>query len=125
MAHTHCMLDKQGYMHARACIHPRARAHARRRNRARTRTHTQICNIAFPRQQLFANAPHCYVIRTLSVLLLIVFCNSNIILVKAKHCCFSGILAFYHSLLTSCIITLYMSLSTYTLLMAADSGRNM
>jgi hypothetical protein len=33
MAHTRCMLDKQGYMHARTCV------------RARARTLTQVCNI--------------------------------------------------------------------------------
>jgi hypothetical protein len=27
MAHTSCMLDKQGYMHARICTRPRARTH--------------------------------------------------------------------------------------------------
>ena len=31
------MMDKQGYMHSRACTRPRARAHARK--------HTQISNI--------------------------------------------------------------------------------
>ena len=39
------MLDKQCYMHARACIRPRVRA-----ARARAHTHTQICNTAFLRQ---------------------------------------------------------------------------
>ena len=28
MAHTRCMPDKQGYMHARVCTHRRARIHA-------------------------------------------------------------------------------------------------
>ena len=37
MAHTSCMLDKQGYMHARSCD----LAHAR----TRAQTHIQICNI--------------------------------------------------------------------------------
>jgi hypothetical protein len=41
MAHTSCMLGKQGNMHVRACTHPRARAptitHAG--------THRQICNL--------------------------------------------------------------------------------
>jgi hypothetical protein len=38
MAHTRCMLDKQGYMHTRACTRPRVRVsiHAC--------THWQICN---------------------------------------------------------------------------------
>ena len=39
IAHTRCMLNKQGYMHART----RVRAHARKR--ARIHTHTRICNI--------------------------------------------------------------------------------
>jgi hypothetical protein len=43
MVHTRCMLDKQGYMHARACTCPRARAHARVHSRAHTST--QLCNI--------------------------------------------------------------------------------
>ena len=39
---TRCMLDKQGYMRARACACPRSRhTHAR----ARAHTSTQICNI--------------------------------------------------------------------------------
>jgi hypothetical protein len=43
MAHTICMLDKQGYMHAHASTRPpfRARAH----------THKYVVLIAFPRQQ--------------------------------------------------------------------------
>ena len=49
MAHTSCMLDKQGYMHARACTRPRAgerkRTLTHTRARAHTHTHTQICNI--------------------------------------------------------------------------------
>ena len=32
------------------------------------RTHGSVSNIAFPRQQRFANAPQCYVIRTLPIL---------------------------------------------------------
>jgi hypothetical protein len=38
MAHTSCMLDKQAYMHSRACIRPRSQAHAR----ARTHTHKYV-----------------------------------------------------------------------------------
>ena len=30
MAHTRCMLDKEGYMHARSCTRPRVRARARK-----------------------------------------------------------------------------------------------
>jgi hypothetical protein len=40
MAHTSCMLDKQGYIHARACTRPRARANVRKH----ARTYTQICD---------------------------------------------------------------------------------
>ena len=56
------MMDKQGYMHARPRIRPRARAHAI----SNTRAH--VIFIAFPRQHWFVNAPQCYVICTLSVL---------------------------------------------------------
>ena len=57
------MLDKKGYMHARACTRPRARANAH------ARAHSKyVIFIALTRQQSFANASHCYVIRTLSVL---------------------------------------------------------
>ena len=65
MAHTSCMLDKEGYMHARACT----RSGARTRTRA-SRTHNYVIFVAFPRQQWFANAFHCSIIRTLSVLLI-------------------------------------------------------
>ena len=51
------MLDKQGYMHERSRTRPRAWVH-----------HKHVIFIAFPRQERFANAPHCHVIRTLSVL---------------------------------------------------------
>jgi hypothetical protein len=51
------MLDKQGYMHASTC------------------THKYVILITFPWQKLFANAPQCYVIRTLSVLFFLrLFC---------------------------------------------------
>ena len=63
MAHTLCMLDKQAYMHVHTCTRPRVRVHAL------THAHTDqwVILIAFPRQQLFANAPQCYVVRTLPV----------------------------------------------------------
>jgi hypothetical protein len=54
MAHASFMLDKQGYMHARAL----------------TRTDKCVMFIVFLWQKWFANAPQCYVIHTLSVLLL-------------------------------------------------------
>jgi hypothetical protein len=43
MAHTSCMLDKQGCIHARASTRPPTRAHAQ--TRAHTHTHTQICSV--------------------------------------------------------------------------------
>jgi hypothetical protein len=39
MAHTRCMMDKQGYVHACSCTRPRARPHA------------EIYNTAFFRQR--------------------------------------------------------------------------
>ena len=36
------VLDKQGYMHARACTRPRFRARARARARTHTHTHIRI-----------------------------------------------------------------------------------
>ena len=47
------MLDKQGYMHARACTRPRAPAPALTHARTRTHTDKYIILIAFPRQQWF------------------------------------------------------------------------
>jgi hypothetical protein len=48
MVHTCCMLDKQGYTHARACTRPRSRALAHKH------AHRQISNTyCFPRQQQF------------------------------------------------------------------------
>ena len=49
MAHTRSMLDKQGYMHARACTHPRSRTHARTRSRTLTQIYCIIL-ISFLRQ---------------------------------------------------------------------------
>ena len=57
-----CRISKATRAQAQARItrtQPRARAH--------TRTHRLL--VAFPLQQWYANAPHCYVIRTLLVLL--------------------------------------------------------
>jgi hypothetical protein len=51
IARTSCMLDKQGYTHARASTRPRSRASTNTRARTHTHTHTQICNTVFPRQQ--------------------------------------------------------------------------
>ena len=47
MAHTSCMLDNQGYMHARVCTWTRARAHTH----AQTLRQKYVIFIAFPRQQ--------------------------------------------------------------------------
>jgi hypothetical protein len=49
MAHTRCMLVKQGYVHARACTRSRAWACACMRAHA----HKYIIFIAFPQQQWF------------------------------------------------------------------------
>jgi hypothetical protein len=49
VAHKSCIMDKQGYMHARACTRPRCRAHAG--TRANAYTHTYVILIAFPWQQ--------------------------------------------------------------------------
>jgi hypothetical protein len=54
MVHTHWMLDKQGYMHGRACTRPRPRKY--------------VIVTAFLRQQWFADAPQYYILRTLSLL---------------------------------------------------------
>jgi hypothetical protein len=43
MAHTRCMLDKQGYTHA----HADAFGHPHVRTQARARAHKQICNYCF------------------------------------------------------------------------------
>jgi hypothetical protein len=64
MAHTRCMLDKQGYTQARACtsslIRPATRTHARKHSYALTHTltHTDKCVIlfAFSRQFLREHA---------------------------------------------------------------------
>ena len=45
MAHTSCMLDNKGYMHAREGTRPRSHAHAREH------AHKYVILIAFPRQQ--------------------------------------------------------------------------
>ena len=66
MAHTRCVLDKQGYMCMHAPTRPVTHMHAHKRTHARTDQHVKL--IAFPRQQWFANAPQYYVVRTLPVL---------------------------------------------------------
>ena len=63
----------QARLHARTQMHtstrPGIRMHARMQARALTRTDKYIILIAFTRQKLFANAPQCYIIRTLPHLL--------------------------------------------------------
>ena len=71
MAHTSCMLDYQGYMHVSACSCPRARITTLTHARTRKHAHRSVNNTGFPRQ-LFANAPHCYVICTLLLLLFLI-----------------------------------------------------
>ena len=56
MAHTRYMLDKQGYMHARACTRPCTHTHTHAHNahacmHPRAHTHKCVILIAFPRQQ--------------------------------------------------------------------------
>ena len=73
MAHTLCMLDKQGYMHA--CIRLRARAHARKS----ARTHKYIIFIVFhsnnySRKRLSVTLH----VRTLYVLLLLKFSSFKV-----------------------------------------------
>ena len=62
IAHTYCMLDKQGYMDARACTLPRAdtHTHAYASMQARARTDRKCVTFtASTRQQWFADAPQC------------------------------------------------------------------
>ena len=75
-AHTVCMLDKQGYIHACARTRPRARAHAR----ARARTHNYVIFIAFPQQQWFSKAPQCFTY----IVSLVIILNST------RHCMYSN-----------------------------------
>jgi hypothetical protein len=49
----------------------------RPRTNMHARTHRPISNTAFPRQKWFANAPFCYVIQTLPVLLILAPDRSN------------------------------------------------
>ena len=51
------------------------------RTHAYTHTDKYIIFIAFLRQQLFANAPHCYVTRTLSVLFIFKYTH----ILQTKH----------------------------------------
>jgi hypothetical protein len=66
MAHTSCMLDMQGYTHARTC------------------THKYVIFTSSPRQQWYANAPQCYVISTLSVLFNFVYATVKILFYFSK-----------------------------------------
>jgi hypothetical protein len=70
MAHTCCMLDKQGRMRARSGTHPHT--HARTHPRARWHAGQYVILIACSMQQCVVNALECYVTRTLPVLLNIV-----------------------------------------------------
>ena len=60
-AYAFACLSKVTCSHA--CAHPLALSPL-----APLHTHRVTCNTAFPRQHRFADAPNCYVIRTLSVL---------------------------------------------------------
>ena len=77
MAHTRCMLDKQGYTQAHPCTRPRARAPPR------THTDKYLILIAFPLHQWFANAPRCYITRIFRVLF-----NLFSSLLFSCFCCF-------------------------------------
>ena len=56
-------------MHLCACTHPRAPV--LRRTHARMNTTQYVILIAFHGNTVFVNAPHCYVIRTLPLLLVL------------------------------------------------------
>jgi hypothetical protein len=68
---AHALQAGKARLHARTRMHtptrPGTRKHAR--THAQACTHKPISNTAFPRQQWFAMAPLCYIIRTLPVLL--------------------------------------------------------
>ena len=107
MAHTRCMLDKQGYMHARAYTRPRARPHARAR--AHTHTHTQMSNIyCFSTATITGerNAPQCYIVLILPVsfsfsLTLIIAARER----RRKVCFYLILRGYLHTAATSTTIT--------------------
>jgi hypothetical protein len=70
------------------CTHAYAYASAPGQTHACAQANIQICNSSFPRQQCVANAPHCYFIRTLPVLLSLNFNNDvkNIVERKKDIC---------------------------------------
>ena len=72
---------------------------------ARARRHKYIIRIAFPRQQWFSNALHCYVMRTLLVLLLL--------FVRVYMCAYVHIymymdIGLYISVCCVCVMYIYM-----------------
>ena len=66
--HLACCVSKATCTYAHA--HPHAPGYPHERTRTHAHIDQQVILIAFPRQQWFANAPHCYAICTLSLLLL-------------------------------------------------------
>jgi hypothetical protein len=68
MVHVRCMVDKQGYTRARANAHAHAPGHPHKHTHTHTHRSVQYL-LLFDGYNCFANEPHYYVIRTLSVLL--------------------------------------------------------
>ena len=66
-------------------MHAHAHAHTPGQANARAHTHKYLIFIAFPRKQCFANAPHCYVIRELSVCLGNFFMPSILMLLSSPN----------------------------------------
>ena len=62
-------VDNQGCTRTRMCTHTHTHAHTYLGNHTHTHTDKYAILIAFLRQQWFAKAPQCYVVRTLPVLL--------------------------------------------------------
>jgi hypothetical protein len=68
MAHAHCMLEEQGYMHVCAHTPPRARVPPCTHKHAHTDQYVILIGV-FHSNSGFVNAPQSYVVRTLPVLL--------------------------------------------------------
>jgi hypothetical protein len=92
VAHTRCMLDKQGYTCARMCAFPRTRTPTPTHTRARThlrkhpraRTHRKICNTdCFSMATVVSRKRLCYVIRTVHVMF--VATNEGIVIISDEE----------------------------------------
>jgi hypothetical protein len=90
MAHTRCMLDKQGYTRARAHTH--------------THTHRYVILIAFPRQKWFANTPHCYIVHSLSVLFSYKIVRDVNLFSDHPHACVSTVYYFCSNSECTCFV---------------------